>query len=334
VSAAVRPETLAAMPDELRQRGEEVGPDWGLVRDGAGGFSLVEHAWHLADLEREGFSVRIERLLREAQPFLPDFDGARVARERDYRARSLAEGVRAFQSARRANVATLLSLSAADLERAGEQEGVGRVRLGDLPRLMAGHDDAHRAEIAGLLRDLSRARGARGPLLTTERLGLLPFHWGHEEPLLRLFNHPAVGRYLWDGQPVARATVRALIAASIEGFRDRGFGQFAVARRDDPARLAGFAGLRPFGEADEVELLYALDPAQWKQGLATEAARAVLRFGFEEGGLDVILAGADPPNAASFRVMERLGMSFQDERVVGGLPARYYRIARWTTPSS
>ena len=45
-----------------------------------GAFSPVEHAWHLADLEREGYAVRIERLLNETAPALPDFDGARIAR--------------------------------------------------------------------------------------------------------------------------------------------------------------------------------------------------------------------------------------------------------------
>jgi len=49
--------------------------------------SPVEQCWHLAELEREGFGARIRRLLDEAEPFLPDFDGARLARERDYRAR-------------------------------------------------------------------------------------------------------------------------------------------------------------------------------------------------------------------------------------------------------
>jgi len=45
-------------------------------------FSPVEQVWHLADLEREGFSVRIRRLRDEQAPRLPDFDGDRIARER------------------------------------------------------------------------------------------------------------------------------------------------------------------------------------------------------------------------------------------------------------
>jgi DinB family protein len=112
-----------------------------------GAFSPVEQCWHLADLEREGFGARIRRLLEDTDPRLADFDGARVARERDYRARSLAEGIRQFREARAANLALLRSLVAAQWPRAGTQEGVGRVALCDIPHMMAEHDDTHRAEI-------------------------------------------------------------------------------------------------------------------------------------------------------------------------------------------
>jgi RimJ/RimL family protein N-acetyltransferase len=56
----------------------------------------------------------------------------------------------------------------------------------------------------------------------------------------------------------------------------------------------------------------------------------VLRFGFEQVGLEEIFAGADFGNAASLRCMERLGMTDAGERRVGPdeLPARYYRIRR------
>jgi ribosomal-protein-alanine N-acetyltransferase len=97
-------------------------------------------------------------------------------------------------------------------------------------------------------------------------------------------------------------------------------------RKDGP--LAGFCGLRLFGDPPTVEVLYGLLPAYWGQGLATEAAMAMLRFGFEELGLERIYAGADPPNTASFCVMERLGMTFSKRIVAGGLEAIYYEISR------
>ena len=60
------------------------------------------------------------------------------------------------------------------------------------------------------------------------------------------------------------------------------------------------------------------------RGLATEAAAEILRLAFEVAGLDLVRAGADPPNAASSRVMKRLGMTAEGSAAVGGLPIHYY----------
>ncbi len=139
--------SLETMPAFVAERFAPLSADEAAVPGPGGAFSPVEHCWHLADLEREGFGARIRRLLTEADPYLPDFDGARVARERDYRRRSLAEGVASFRQERAANLARLRSLGAAQWSRAGTQEGVGRVALCDMPTMMAEHDESHRAEI-------------------------------------------------------------------------------------------------------------------------------------------------------------------------------------------
>jgi hypothetical protein len=114
---------------------------------GAEGLSPVEQCWHLADLEREGYSVRIRRLLTEDNPALPDFDGGRIARERNYTSLSLADGIEAFRRARTENIAILRGLTDEAWERRGTQDGVGRIALCDIPAMMAHHDAAHREEI-------------------------------------------------------------------------------------------------------------------------------------------------------------------------------------------
>lgn len=156
---------------------------------------------------------------------------------------------------------------------------------------------------------------------------LRPFADEHADVLHAQWNDADVGRFLWDGAPVARETVVAVIASSRATFASRGFGLYVAALRKAPADVIGFAGLRPT-EADEVELLYALLPAHWGQGLATEAARAVLDHAFTTLPLTRILAGADPPNAASFAVMERLGMTYHAEHESDGRAVRYYRKDR------
>jgi hypothetical protein len=116
------------------------------------GLSPVEQCWHLADLEREGFGLRMRRLRAEDQPQLPDFDGAAIARERDYRSKSLAEGLAAFRRARADNLAFIVAIGVEEWQRAGVQDGVGPVTLCDIPVMMSEHDAAHRAEVEAWLR--------------------------------------------------------------------------------------------------------------------------------------------------------------------------------------
>ena len=146
---------LEAMPAFLAERFAALSAEDAARPASDGAFSPVEQCWHLADLEREGFSARIRRLLEEEDPLLPDFDGARIARERQYRSRSLGEGLAAFQNGRAANLALLRTIRSEQWSRSGTQEGVGRVALCDLPAMMAEHDAAHRAEIEAWARDRS-----------------------------------------------------------------------------------------------------------------------------------------------------------------------------------
>lgn len=123
-----------------------------------GTFSLVEHAWHLADLETDAYEVRIRRLLEEDGPELPTFDGEAVAAKRNYRSLRLRDGLKAFEEARARTLAALDAIEGPDWDRGGTQEGVGPVTLRDLPRMMHEHDESHRAEIEALLVALSGRR--------------------------------------------------------------------------------------------------------------------------------------------------------------------------------
>ena len=126
-------------------------------RPAAGGFAFVEHAWHLADLEREGYGTRISRLLTEKAPALPDFDGDRIAREREYLEEDVALALQVFARARARNVERLAALDAAALSRRGTQEGVGELTLARVPRMMAVHDAGHLQELAALVAELAPA---------------------------------------------------------------------------------------------------------------------------------------------------------------------------------
>ena len=146
---------LAATPEVVRQLTGALGGAAVRWKPPSGEFSALENACHLRDIEQEGYTVRLRRLLTEDEPALADIDGERLARERDYQSQDCAAALAAFAAARRANVATIERLSPEELQRAGTFAGE-RITLARLLEMMRAHDEAHRAE----LRALARSNGA------------------------------------------------------------------------------------------------------------------------------------------------------------------------------
>jgi [ribosomal protein S5]-alanine N-acetyltransferase len=167
--------------------------------------------------------------------------------------------------------------------------------------------------------------------LETARLTLLPFTPADLDFLHALWIDPQVRRYLWDDQIISREQAHEVIEDSQSSFATAGYG-FWLLRLKENNRPVGFCGLRQFSDAQvgegQIEILYGITPADWGRGLVVEAARATLCFGFGQMQLERIYAGADPPNAASFRVMEKLGMRFDHQTQLHGREAIYYAITR------
>ncbi|MGD2148853.1 MAG: GNAT family N-acetyltransferase [Anaerolineae bacterium] len=70
----------------------------------------------------------------------------------------------------------------------------------------------------------------------------------------------------------------------------------------------------------EIELIYVLARAVWGKGYATEVGRALVRYAFEERGIDRLIALIEPENVASERVAVKVGMRFEREAVDGEIP--------------
>lgn len=73
-------------------------------------------------------------------------------------------------------------------------------------------------------------------------------------------------------------------------------------------QLIGRIGIRIEYDAEEASLWYLLNRAYWRKGYTSEAALAMLRFGFEDLHLHRIWADCDPRNTGSYKVMEKIGM--------------------------
>jgi len=167
----------------------------------------------------------------------------------------------------------------------------------------------------------------QGPILATERLRLVPVDFDHVDALHALLTQEAVRRYLLDDRTVERKWVVDFAESSRRTFADQGFGLWAVTPRAGGG-VVGLAGLWVFPGVREPQLLYALDPAEWGKGFATEASKAVIDDAFDRLDLAEVLASTDPPNRASIRVMERLGMRFLEASNAGGHPLVLYRLRK------
>ena len=116
--------------------------------------------------------------------------------------------------------------------------------------------------------------------------------------------------------PMSRSESDALAQRMRARFEELGFGWWAV-EAPGRASFVGALGLSaprfsaPFTPCVEIGWRFAAE--HWGQGYATEAARAVLRFGFEDMGLREIVAFTVPHNRRSRAVMERLGMTRREE---------------------
>lgn len=169
--------------------------------------------------------------------------------------------------------------------------------------------------------------------IETERLRLRPLVEADVEALHAFWNDPAVRRYLWDDKSVTTEKVREVVADSQRNFETLGAGYFAMERVDEPGRLIGFCGYRRFEGGEQPELIYGLLPEHWGEGFVTEAARAVLSHGFESCNIQRVIASTDTPNQRSVRVMQRLGMCFEERREYHGLDTVFYALSKEDCPS-
>ncbi len=142
---------LATMPRFLAECAGRVPRQAWTLQPSPGLFSVVEHACHLRDLEEEGYTLRIRRMLREEFPVLDDFDGGAVAARRSYSAQDLAGATRDFAEARSRNLSLLGSLDRRALARTATLGEHGVITVEGLAGLMLAHDGEHRAELEALL---------------------------------------------------------------------------------------------------------------------------------------------------------------------------------------
>jgi RimJ/RimL family protein N-acetyltransferase len=172
-------------------------------------------------------------------------------------------------------------------------------------------------------------------VIDTERLLLRRWRGEDREPFYRLNSDARVMEFF--PECLTRAESDSLFDRISEHFRKHGFGLFAAELGDDRSFI-GFVGLAvPSFKAHFtpcVEIGWRLAADYWGRGLATEGARAVLKYAFDELALGSLVSFTVPANARSRRVMEKIGMThdasddFDHPNLPEGHPLRRHVLYR------
>jgi RimJ/RimL family protein N-acetyltransferase len=149
--------------------------------------------------------------------------------------------------------------------------------------------------------------------LETTRLTLRRFTAGDVDNLVELDGDPQVMRYINGGRPTPRTEVENAVLSRFLGYYERyeAYGFWAAVEKATGDFLGWFA-LHPRDDAppDDVELGYRLRRSAWGQGFATEGSRALVDKAFTDLGAERVFAETMTVNAASRRVMEKVGLRY------------------------
>jgi RimJ/RimL family protein N-acetyltransferase len=164
------------------------------------------------------------------------------------------------------------------------------------------------------------------PEIETRRLRLRPFTMDDADDLYLIFSDAEVMKHITGGKVRTRAETETGLRRTIKAWKTRGFGFWAVTVKEQNT-VIGYCGYMPLEETEEIELAYGIARAHWGKGYATEAARACLRYGFEEMRLDNIAAVVNPQNVHSQRVLEKHRMKHTRNARHYDADLMYYEIS-------
>jgi len=161
--------------------------------------------------------------------------------------------------------------------------------------------------------------------LETERLILDEWRSSDWRDFRPIAQDPEVMRYITGGAPWNEEQIRNFVDRQVQLYAERGFCRWRLLERAT-GELIGFCGAGFWRDGLDPEIGWWLARRHWGRGLATEAAQCALRDVFERIGLERVVSVAMVGNAASRRVMEKLGLHPAGEFENQGIKLIRYEI--------
>ena len=151
-------------------------------------------------------------------------------------------------------------------------------------------------------------------VIETERLTLRHLRIEDAEDLYRIYSSPETMKFMGRGSASVEEAGGHIQKHIEKYYNNYGFGLWATVLKENNS-LIGRCGLlyEDIEGIKDLELAYLLDSYYWGQGLATEAARSIIKIGFDKYNFKRIIAVINPQNTASIRVAEKVGMNYERE---------------------
>jgi [ribosomal protein S5]-alanine N-acetyltransferase len=138
----------------------------------------------------------------------------------------------------------------------------------------------------------------------------------HADPRVQIAYAPGPHKWTRDG-------IKIRLAGYMGEQQNHGFTKWKLSLPD--GTFIGRAGWSPW-EENEIEIGYAIKPEFWNNGYASEAAQALMAWAQTHHSHKTLVGFALPNNEASLRILEKLGMTFLDHRIISGARFAYYQF--------
>jgi [ribosomal protein S5]-alanine N-acetyltransferase len=167
-------------------------------------------------------------------------------------------------------------------------------------------------------------------IIETDRLILRELQLSDAEPFFAMDSNPNVHKYLWN-KPVQKIEETIEIIEFVrKQYSDNGIGRFAIISKET-SEFMGWAGLKFNTEmvnykVNFYDIGYRLDEKFWGKRYASEASFAWLKYAFETMKIKTIEAAAHAENAASNRILQKIGMHKTEQYLEEGISWNWYQL--------
>ncbi|MCT4178955.1 GNAT family N-acetyltransferase [Elizabethkingia anophelis] len=162
------------------------------------------------------------------------------------------------------------------------------------------------------------------PILETERLLLRELNPDDAGDFFNLNENPNVIKYTGDKAFQNIDEAREFLE-NYQNYRLNGYGRWAVMSKENN-EFVGWCGLKYNSSTDETDVGFRFFEHYWNKGFATESAGACIDYGFKNLNLNTVLGRAMQDNAASVKILEKLGMKYVRDFDFDGHKGVIYKI--------